>query len=118
MIYNIELDSIDKLTELLKENPGIIVLKLHADWCAPCKRIAPIVDEYFNKENHKTLCIYIDIDDTLEIFSFFKKKRIVNGVPALLAYFKGNEHYYPDDSCLGGDLNEVEQFFKRCDQEL
>ena len=47
---------------------------------------------------------------------FLKTKRIVNGIPSILAYYPGPKEifYEPNDSCLGGNINNTKEFFERC----
>jgi hypothetical protein len=59
-------------------------------------------------------CLSIDIDDNVEFYSFLKKKRIVNGVPVLLCYKKGNLSNLPDDYNIGGNKDKLKEFAYRC----
>ena len=43
---------------------------------------------------------------------------MVNGIPVLLCYKKGNNTYIPDDSITGADPNGLHQFFTRCGTHL
>ena len=38
---------------------------------------------------------------------------MLNGIPAILTYKKGNESYVPDDIVVGADNYQVTEFFKR-----
>ena len=37
----------------------------------------------------------------------------MNGIPAILAYKKGNINYIPDDMTAGADMNQTNAFFMR-----
>ncbi len=102
------------LIDFLKINPGLIIIKLGAEWCGPCKLIEPMVDEWFAKMPNNVYCSIVDIDSCFELFGFLKTKRVVKGVPTILCYYKGNVHYVPDDIVSGADYNEVNAFFERC----
>ena len=54
-----------------------------------------------------------DIDDAFDLYAFLKSKKIVNGVPAILAYKVGNVGYAPDDVVIGADTSQVKMFFQR-----
>lgn len=104
--------------ELLKTNPGKIILKFGATWCGPCKRIEAHVEQWFNHLSKNdgangTLCIIIDVDDSFDLYGAFKTKRQVSGIPAILCFKKGNLTYIPDDSVTGADNEQVNAFFKR-----
>ena len=43
-----------------------------------------------------------------------KTKKMIKGVPTLMAYKMGSNNYIPDDSISGADVNEVNKFFDRC----
>lgn len=113
------LKTANHLSELLEENPGIIIVKLGATWCQPCKNIEPIVSSWLNKLEHENIQrVVLDIDECIDLYGFLKKKRVVRGVPTLLAYYKENTHYIPDDMCFGSDEGENNAFFVRCVEEV
>jgi hypothetical protein len=43
---------------------------------------------------------------------------MVNGIPVLLCYKKGNVTYIPDDMITGSDSGQLHQFFVRCGKHL
>jgi thioredoxin-like negative regulator of GroEL len=104
----------DHFIRLLEKNPGLILLKMGASWCKPCKQIKPVVDAFFASSPDNVICCEIDIDESFEVYSYFKKKRMVNGVPVILCFKKGNTSYIPDDSITGALPADLDAFFKRC----
>jgi len=103
---------------LLQHNPGIIVIKLGAEWCSPCKTIQPAVHGFFASSPAEVVCADIDIDKSFDFYSFLKSKKMVNGIPALLCYKKGNSTYIPDDMVSGSDPQQLHLFFARCGKHL
>ena len=103
---------------LLQHNPGIIVIKLGAEWCGPCKTIKPAVHGFFASSPPEVVCADIDVDQCFDLYSFLKSKKMVNGIPALLCYKKGNGTYIPDDIITGSDPVQLHQFFQRCGKNL
>lgn len=108
-----ELDR-NQFMDLLKVNPGLIIIKFTATWCGPCKKIGPFVEDQFSKTPENVLCANIDIDDNFDIYAFMKTKKMVKGIPAILAYKKGNTNFAPDFSISGSDQEKVIEFFKEC----
>jgi len=104
----------DDFLNLLKENPGLIIVKFGASWCNPCKLIEKDVDNFFINSPENVICCDIDIDKNSDVFSYLKSKKMVVGVPILLCYKKGNITYIPDESVSGSDKNQVNTFFKNC----
>jgi len=104
--------------EILKQNPGLILVKLGAEWCGPCKKIKPIVDGFFLSAPDTVLCADLDVDNSFDLYAFLKSKKMVNGIPAILCYKRGNQSYIPDDSVTGADPVQLDLFFKRCNTHL
>lgn len=102
---------------LLSENPGVIIIKFEASWCEPCKIIKDDVKTYFSKMPSNVQCVIVDVDESIEIYGFLKTKKMVKGIPALLAYYEGNYNYIPDEFVSGTDKNELKMFFDTCLEE-
>lgn len=113
-----EIPTRDTFFNLLQHNPGLIIIKLGAEWCGPCKRIKPILDGFFASSPPEVVCADIDVDICFDLYSFLKSKKMVNGIPAILCYKKGNNTYIPDDAVTGSDPTELHKFFTRCGNVL
>ena len=99
--------------QLLEANTGILVFKFGAEWCNPCKTIEPALNALFQQMPENVQCFVIDIDQSPELYSLFKNKRVFKGVPTVVAYYFGNTSIYPDDMNVGADLQQVNLFFER-----
>lgn len=71
-------------TEVLNHN-GTVLVDFYADWCGPCKMIAPIVEEISNERADVKFC-KINVDNTPEL----AVKYGVVSIPTLIV-FKGGE---------------------------
>lgn len=107
-------DSRQDFLDLLKVNPGLIIIKLGATWCGPCKQIAHIVEAFFASSPKNVICADIDVDDSIDLYAYLKKNRMVNGIPVMLMYAKGNYEFTPNDSVTGANPADLDAFFKRC----
>jgi hypothetical protein len=113
-----EIASRDAFFHLLGHNPGLIILKLGATWCGPCQTIKHIVHAFFATSPDSVVCGDIDVDESFDFYALLKSKKMVNGIPVLLCYKKGNATYIPDDSVTGADPAALDAFFKRCGNHL
>lgn len=104
----------EHFAELLQSNPGRLVIKFGAEWCGPCKKIDGLVHDWFGKMPDTVQCVMVDIDQSFEVYAFLKSKKMVNGVPVILCYNKGNLNYIPDNAVIGADINKVNLFFQQC----
>lgn len=93
----------------------VLIIKFTATWCMPCKKIKSITEECVKTIPKFIKFIEIDIDESIELYMKLKNKKMVNGIPAILAYKSGEHDYWyiPDDSCLVGNVEEVKKFFER-----
>lgn len=101
----------NEFQEILDNNKSVVVLKFGADWCKPCKLIAPLIEEYKNKLDENIHFYNLDVDDNFEIYAYLKSKRMVSGIPALLAYKANNTSFAPCYSVTGTNKESIHIFF-------
>jgi thiol-disulfide isomerase/thioredoxin len=100
---------------ILKQNPGTLIFKFTADWCKPCQSIKNVVDAHFeNISSDSVWCFEVDIDENFDLFAYMKTKKMMKGIPTMMAYKKGTTSFSHDDSISGADIGEVNAFFDRC----
>lgn len=95
----------------------IIVVKFGAEWCGPCKKIKPLWNEWISVIPSNIIIVEIDIDESIDLYVQLKSKKMVKGVPTILAFYGDvNRHqwYISDDSVLGGNEGDVKNFMNRC----
>jgi thioredoxin 1 len=104
----------ESFSDLLKTNKGVLIIKFGAEWCGPCKKIDPLVYDWMNKLSTQPniQCAIIDIDENFEIYAFLKSKKMVNGVPVILCYKKGNLTWIPDKAVVGANETQINIFFQ------
>jgi thioredoxin 2 len=64
-----------------------ILVDFYADWCGPCKMIAPIVDQLANDRAGQALFLKLDTDRSPGITERFG----IRGIPTLIAFHHGKE---------------------------
>jgi thioredoxin-like negative regulator of GroEL len=106
--------------EILKQNPGILIVKIGAAWCKPCQQIKSVVDAFFASSPDNVICADIDIVDKKneELYLLLKKKLRLQGIPCMLMYRSGNLEFIPNEIVTGSDPASLHSFFKKCGNEL
>lgn len=64
-----------------------VLIDFHADWCGPCKMLAPILKEVKDSLGDAIKIIKIDVDKNQSIASQYQ----VRGVPTLILFQKGKQ---------------------------
>ena len=72
-------------TEVLQSSLPVLV-DYWAEWCGPCKMIAPILDEVANEYNDRLKIAKLNIDENQHI----PQKYGIRGIPTLMLFKNGN----------------------------
>jgi len=93
-----------QLNSILR-NGQITIIKASADWCGPCKQIAPLVDELLEQMPQNVKILHLDVDEGQNLSSFLR----INAVPTFISY-KGFEK---TDILVGATEEGVRKFFHK-----
>ena len=112
-----ELDVDELKTLQAKLGKQLLIIKFGADWCGPCKKIAPTFQSFIKTAPANIIFADINVEDNVNLFIALKKHKMIQGIPVFLAFYgkSEREHWFiPDDSCVGADEKQVADFFTRC----
>ena len=114
LIEDIDVNKFNLL--MSQENTNIIIIKFSANWCKPCRIVSPIFEQYITKYSQRDdIKIGIVDIDTSYLYRELKRKRMINGIPCIMAFYKNNNDLIPDDSITGANLQDISVFLNRCD---
>lgn len=75
----------EKFNELLKGDKTV-VCDFFADWCGPCKMLAPVIDKCSEKFADKAVFVKVNVDESFDLAA----KYGIMSIP-LVGVFKGGE---------------------------
>jgi len=64
-----------------------VVVDFYADWCGPCKMMAPALDEFARDEVGRVLVLKLDTDANQMSAQRFG----IKGIPTIIAFERGSE---------------------------
>ena len=83
---------------------GVTVVDFWATWCAPCRMIAPLLDQLAAQYEGKVRVTKLDVDANVKTASRFN----VRSIPTIL-FFKDGKLV---DQVVGADKGKLEQKFR------
>lgn len=75
----------ENFDELVSNSAGPLVVDFWAEWCGPCKTIAPILDEIAEEQGDAVTVAKLNVDDNPSIAQKFG----VMSIPTLLVFRNG-----------------------------
>lgn len=83
MIENIQKNEFESLIKSSKP----VLADFYAEWCSPCKMLAPTIEEIHNEYNDYFETVKVNVDENPELTEYYG----VSGIPALLLFKDGKE---------------------------
>lgn len=83
---NIKQMTKEEFNKLITEQK-VVLVDFHTKWCAPCRKMAPVVDELEKEFTGKAAVKRVDCDKSKEVV----KELNISGVPVFVIYKEGKE---------------------------
>jgi thioredoxin 1 len=64
---------------------GVVLVDFYADWCGPCRMLAPIVEELAQEMSGKMTVAKVDTDQSVNVAAQFE----VTSIPTLILFKDG-----------------------------
>lgn len=73
-------------TQAVVEHDGIVLVDFFAEWCGPCKMVAPILEQLSNERDDVKI-VKVDADEAPDLMAQFG----IRGIPTLLLFKQGEK---------------------------
>lgn len=83
MVQNIRKNEFESLIKSSKP----VLADFYAEWCSPCKMLAPTIEEIHNEYNDYFETVKVNVDENPELTERYG----ISGIPALLFFNDGRE---------------------------
>jgi thioredoxin 2 len=77
----------DDFDQTVLQSSAPVLVDFYADWCAPCKMVAPLVDELARSHLGKVLFAKVDTDIAPQLSVTYA----IRGIPTLILFKDGKE---------------------------
>jgi thioredoxin len=77
----------EEFAETVKDSAVPVLVDFYADWCAPCKVTAPLLDELAHRHQGHLLVLKVDTDR----WPALAQQHGVRGIPTLITFEGGRE---------------------------
>lgn len=74
-------------SEVVEKSAGPVLVDFWAEWCMPCRALAPIIDELANEFKGKVQFAKLNVDEAREVPAKFG----IRGIPTLILFQNGKK---------------------------
>lgn len=79
--------TIEAYNKIITNNEKLVLVDFNAEWCAPCKKLSPILDKIVKENSQNVELVKLDVDEN----PIISKGMRIQGLPTLKLYKNGVE---------------------------
>lgn len=83
----VKVESTKQFDELIAATKGTVIVDFYADWCGPCKLIAPLLDDLAKANIGTVTVLKVDVDQHGEL----AQRHEISSIPALIKFRAGKK---------------------------
>ena len=76
----------DNFDQTVKKADGLVLVDFYADWCMPCRMLAPILDQVAADYEGKVTVAKLDVDKNSSTAASFS----ISGIPTVMLFKAGD----------------------------
>lgn len=77
--------TVEQFNQKVSNKEKIVLVYFNADWCVPCIKLKPIIEQTEKEEAEKAIFLKINVDDNPEVATHFE----INTLPQFYIYRNG-----------------------------
>lgn len=77
--------TLEQYNQRINNKEKIVLVYFNADWCVPCIKLKPVIEQLETEEKDKVVVLKINVDDNPEIATHFE----INTLPLFYIYRNG-----------------------------
>jgi len=89
--------------EAIISSKGYVLVDFYAPWCAPCRKMLPIVEELYNKYSDKFRLLTVDFDQN----RLLAKEQKITSVPYLIVFKDGKQIWSKNSAATKEEIMKV-----------
>jgi thioredoxin 1 len=109
----VHIESSEQLLSVLSNNDGFVhnfeyvFVDFYADWCGPCKRVAPVLEDMSERYANKILFLKVNIEECMDAANAYQ----IQSLPTFMIFDNGEikSSYQP---IIGANIAVIEERLK------